>query len=177
MSKKIPAIILVVSLLGAVIGYLGAQQVQIAVLKGCVLISEYSPDVSIKQQPFMYGLSIRILEISLLEYMTTRHGKPIITKSTSTQLPYIINLSITFELVTPTNKTLMYEPLTIDKGGLHNFTLTLGPDEKVKEKGRYKLIVAFKLIIYDIKGQEIINIAKTVRVIFAIPEGPLRIEN
>ena len=72
------------------------------------------------------------------------HGKPKISESKPQELGVgVVDLTIKFTLVTPT-KNISFEPLKLGKGGVHNFTLVLGPDEGIST-GKFKLVIEFYL--------------------------------
>ena len=107
--------------------------------------------------------------------MTMSHGKPRVTKSSPVQIPFVVNLTITFTLITPTNVTLSFEPLKLGKGGVHNFTLVIGPDEGLTGTGTFKLIITFKLTVTRPDGTKVLDLTRIIEVTFTVPKGSVSI--
>lgn len=82
----------------------------------------------------------------------------------------------TINLLTPTGKQIEFEPLNLGKGGIHNFTLIIGPDEGIETSGTFTLIVTFRLKVTTPAGVSVIDSTKTIQVSFTVPRGTVSIQ-
>jgi len=177
MGKKVLAIVVIFLIIGGVFLFLNMQQVTIAVLSGSASVtSVYETEEVGAQQVFLSPhVSLKVRNISRFNYMTMSHGKPRVTKSSPVQIPFVVNLTITFTLITPTNVTLSFEPLKLGKGGVHNFTLVIGPDEGLTGTGTFKLIITFKLTVTRPDGTKVLDLTRIIEVTFTVPKGSVSI--
>jgi len=122
------------------------------------------------------GLDAKVMEMTMLNYMMTQRGKPQVSGSKPVEMPDVINLTIIFRLTTPTNKTLEFEPLKLNKGGVHNFTFYIGEDDSISGEGTFKLKIIFKLTVTTPNGKTVVDIDRTITVYFELPEKTVSIK-
>jgi len=177
MGKKILAVILMLVIIGGGLLFLNMQQVTIAVLSGMTSVSGTfgTSEFRLQQVTFSPRVSMSVRNVSRLNYIMMSRGKPMITSSSEIQMPYVVNLTITFSLVTPTGKTLTFEPLKLGKGGVHNFTLIIGPDEGLTETGTFRLTITFSLKVTTPAGVTVVELTKIIEVIFTVPKGSVQV--
>ncbi|MGQ4892808.1 MAG: hypothetical protein ACP6IP_10030 [Candidatus Njordarchaeia archaeon] len=168
MSKKVGLIITFLIFLAA-IAYISMQEVRVLSLSGSVSINRQAGGyLYLLDYGFEQKVNAKIVKMYRLSYTASNHGKPKITRSKILEMPDIVNLTIVFSLTTPSNKTIMFEPLKLGKGGVHNFTLVLGPDEGVSGNGRFNLTIMFSLKVTTPAGITIVEIHKAINVVFQI---------
>lgn len=178
MGRKFIGLMSIAIIVGAIFIFLNTQQVSVATLSGQVSVSPTytTSDFSASQVSFAHALSLKVTSTSRLSYMLMPHGKPAITQSTISEISYVVNLTITFKLLTPTGKQIEFEPLKLGKGGIHNFTLIIGPDEGIETSGTFTLIVTFRLKVTTPAGVSVIDSTKTIQVSFTVPQGTVSIQ-
>jgi len=175
MGKKVLVIIIALLLLGGVIGLLYVQKVTIAVLSGQVSYTGSSVGLEISQIRYLPLLNLEVRNISRLNYMLMTHGRPEVTESHPVKLPNVVNITIKFKLITPTNTVLEFEPLKLGEGGSHNFQLIVGPNEGLTTTGTFYLIIEFYLKVTTPQGLTIVEIHKTIEIAFTVPKGSVSI--
>jgi len=163
-------ILLVLLIVGGSIFFLQTQKVTIAILTGQVSYGG-GTSITIQQVGFSHLLNLEVRNISRLEYFMTKRGTPRVTESRPVQLPNVVNLTIKFKLITPTNTALAFEPLKIGKGGTHNFELVIGPAEGLTSPGTFHLIIEFHLIVTTPTGTKVVDIQRTIEITFTVPKG------
>ena len=158
-------------MIGGGILFLKFQTVTIATLSGQVAYTGAVSDLTAQQVGFYHELQLKVKNVSRLDYMLMSRGKPRIVSSQEKELPSVVNLTITFKLITPTNTVLIFEPLKLGKGGVHNFTMIIGPDEGLSETGIFMLEITFHLVVTRPDGMVIVEVHRTIEITFTVPKG------
>ncbi len=171
MGKGITAGLIVVVLIVALASYYLSQKVEVAIVKGWITVMGGSKSVLSLCQvggaiSHHEDANVIVKNISRLEY-ARNHGRPRITASKPEDIG-VVNLTIKFTLITPTNHTISFEPLKIGKGGTHNFTLVIGPDEGLTS-GRFRIVIEFFLQVTTPAGITIWRISITIVRSFEVP--------
>ncbi len=146
MKKKIIAVLVVVILISLVY-FLFVNKVRIVVIEGGVEITQ-AGYITLQVPRMLPSADVSIKDVPYINYKTaTSKGKPTVTRSNPVELPGVVELTITFKLTTPTGTILEFEPLKLGAGGVHNFTLIVGPDESVSGNGTFTLEITFQLSV------------------------------
>lgn len=144
-------ILIIVLVLAGVcsLGYWLMRPVKVVVVYGGASVGAFQTVATLEESqeavPFVAFADVRFETRSYISYVTAGgKGKARVTQSRPLDVG-VVELTITFRLKTPTGHVLEFEPLKLDKGGVHNFTLILGPDEGVSGNGTFYLEIHFKL--------------------------------
>jgi len=172
MKKIAIALIVLILIFGGGFLYLKTQNVTIAIVSGSATIS--SPTM-VKMGPLVPQVDISVKNVSQLDYMLMKKGKPRVTSSKPTAMTNVVDLTIKFTLKTPTGTELTFEPLKIGEGGEHNFELIIGPNEGLQGTGNFTLTIEFHLKVTTPAGVTVTDLTKTITVTFTIPSGETHI--
>jgi len=172
MKKIAIALIVLILIFGGGFFYLNTQNVTIVIVSGSATIS--SPTM-VKIGPLVPQVDISVENVSQLDYMLMKRGKPRVTSSEPTAMTNVVDLTIKFTLKTPTGTELSFEPLKIGEGGKHNFELIIGPNEGLQGSGNFTLVIEFHLKVTTPAGVTVVELTRTITVTFTIPSGEKQI--
>ncbi len=174
MKKVAVALIVLILVFGSGLLYLKGQKVTVAIVSGSTMVS--SP-VAVKVEALSIQVDASLKNVSRLDYLLMRKGKPRVTSSEPTEMVNVVDLKIEFKLKTPTGTELSLGILEIGKGGRHDFELIVGPNEGLKGSGNFTLIIEFHLKVTTPAGITVVELTRTITVTFTIPSGEVHISS
>ncbi len=173
-KKTLIIILLLIFSIGAI--FYGTQKLDVLTVKGSVSVSSQAlTEFGLLQYGMMPSVNAEFREMMRFNYMLAQPGKPKVTGSKTLNLPDTVELTILFRLETPTNKVLEFEPLKLGKGGVHNFTIYLGPNEGIVGEGTFNLTIVFKLRVKTPAGLTIVDMERVISVTFDVASKNVKV--
>ena len=173
-SKKVIAgllgIIIAVSVVALIPVFMYGFTVNVTEIEATLgLSSSGSPSTSSSitlQQAPDYDLSSFTVEanpkaISAYEYFFSKLGGNMEISQTENGDTAVVDITITFNLTTPSNNSLIFEfkPQGLNAEGENTITMTLGPDEGIGEGGTFHLKITISITVKLPNGETIKTLA------------------
>lgn len=177
MSKKLGIAIILLIIFAGSVYYLGFEKATVLVVSGSVSVGRSGGEIfELTQYDMTTRVQAEVRQMAMFNYMMTQRGRARVTGSNAVELPDVVNLTIIFRLTTPTNKSIEFEPLKLGKGGVHNFTFIIGESEGVSGDGTFKLEIVFKLRVTTPNGITVVDMERTITVLFELSEKSLQVQ-
>ena len=149
-------IVIILILIIAGLTYLMVVKTKVVEIDGSVKVSSLGTSEIRIQWSMTPSVSAQVKEIPMLQYYISNRGK-LKSSSSTVSTPEVVEIYIYFKLITPANKTIEFEPLSLKGAGEHTFNTIIGPNEGLEE-GLLKLVFEFNLKVKTPTGLNVVEL-------------------